>query len=146
MSWQPIPPADANGNITGYLVFYRPVLSSGETYNVVATSDMFIVLVDLAPGTQYVTRVLGSNAFGNGVSSQLVFTSTKVAGKINTLSTEKRSRTFPISVNKKHNQQFNLFHHHDQELSFKFEVKTICNLGTFQKTKVKLYTGKNEKY
>lgn len=80
VSWQPIPPADANGNITGYLVFYRPVLSSGETYNVVATSDMSVELVDLAPGTKYAIRVLGSNAFGNGVSSLLMYTSTKVAG------------------------------------------------------------------
>ena len=81
IDWRPIDAQNTNGNISGYLVFYREVLGTGENYDVMATSDLYAEMENLKPGTEYAVRVLGYNEKGNGIASRLYFERTLVAGK-----------------------------------------------------------------
>lgn len=81
IEWNAIDAQNANGNISGYLIFYQEVLETGEIYNVMATSDLYVEIINLKPGTQYAVRILGYNEKGNGVASRLYFENTLVAGK-----------------------------------------------------------------
>ena len=75
----------ANGNITGYLIFYRNYLHSAESYKVVATEELDIHLHGLEPGTKYAVRIAAYNENGIGIASKILYSATNIAGMLSSM-------------------------------------------------------------
>ena len=68
--WKQVPENKRNGNITGYIVFYREKALPAEPYKSLATTHLNSTLVGLSTFTEYTLRVLSYNKNGNGLASE----------------------------------------------------------------------------
>lgn len=81
-SWDEVPQNQQNGNIDGYLLFYRKRLSRSEPYNSLATEHLNITLLGLKVYTEYTFRLLAYNRKGNGIATRETHITTQESGKI----------------------------------------------------------------
>ncbi|XP_057300635.1 uncharacterized protein LOC130634855 isoform X2 [Hydractinia symbiolongicarpus] len=72
VTWKRLPTSQQNGDVKGYLLFYREKLYLSETYQVFSTRDMHQEITGLKPFTKYVMRLLAYTSAGNGVASDLL--------------------------------------------------------------------------
>ena len=78
--WKEIPSGQTNGNISGYILFYREKLLRSEPYKSIATVKTTVTLLGLKTYTEYTFRILGYNENGNGIASQERDVYTKESG------------------------------------------------------------------
>lgn len=76
--WDEVPVKHQNGDIEGYLVFYRPHFSQSQHYDAQASKNKNLTLTNLKHGTSYALRVLAYTTTGNGIASKLLKVSTTV--------------------------------------------------------------------
>ena len=76
-SWEEPPLQHQNGNITGYILFYKEKLLRSEPYSSIATTDLKLTLFGLKVFTEYTFRVLAYNENGNGIATEERYIYTK---------------------------------------------------------------------
>ena len=81
VTWGEVPKEYRNGNITGYIVFYRVKARLSDPYKSHATSKLSVLLNGLKRFTVYVCRVLAYISAGNGIASREVVVSTMQGSK-----------------------------------------------------------------
>ncbi|XP_065061575.1 uncharacterized protein LOC135688582 isoform X2 [Rhopilema esculentum] len=67
--WERVATNHRNGNITGYILFYKEKLLRAEHYQSIATTNLTVTLRGLLSYTEYMFRVLAYNENGNGLAS-----------------------------------------------------------------------------
>ncbi|XP_057300557.1 uncharacterized protein LOC130633755 isoform X2 [Hydractinia symbiolongicarpus] len=72
VSWSEVDITLQNGNIQGYLLFYREKFKPSDPYEVYGSVLYWAEITGLKPGTVYVIRLLAFTAAGNGVASNLM--------------------------------------------------------------------------
>ncbi|XP_057300554.1 uncharacterized protein LOC130633709 isoform X2 [Hydractinia symbiolongicarpus] len=72
VSWSEVDITLQNGNIQGYLLFYREKFKPSDPYEVYGSVGYWAEITGLKPGTVYVFRLLAFTAAGNGVASNLM--------------------------------------------------------------------------
>lgn len=80
--WMEIPIGYRNGNITGYILFYKEKLLRAQPYDSIATDKLSVTLQGLKTFTEYSFRVLAYNKKGNGIATTEAHVYTKESGKL----------------------------------------------------------------
>ena len=79
--WMEIPSGYRNGNISGYILFYKEKLLRAQPYDSIATDKLNVTLQGLKIFTEYSFRVLAYNENGNGIATTEAHVYTKESGK-----------------------------------------------------------------
>eukprot|EP00794_Sanderia_malayensis_P015286 gene15286-16863_t len=67
--WGEVPKDQQNGNVTGYILFYREKMLISASYKSLATVKLDATILGLSVFTEYVFRILSYNRNGNGLAS-----------------------------------------------------------------------------
>ena len=67
--WMEVPASYRNGNISGYILFYREKILRNQPYESIATDKLSVILQGLKIYTEYTFRVLAYNKNGNGIAT-----------------------------------------------------------------------------
>ena len=78
--WKQIPSAHQNGNVSGYILFYKEKLLRAQPYDSIATDKLTVTLQGLKTFTEYSFRILAYNENGNGIATQETHVYTKESG------------------------------------------------------------------
>ena len=80
--WDEVPQNQQNGNIEGYVLFYKERQSRSEPYSSVATKHLNVTILGLKVYTDYTFRILAYNGKGNGIATKEIHMMTQESGTI----------------------------------------------------------------
>ena len=87
-TWEQVATNQSNGNITGYILFYKEKLLRSQHYQSIATTNLTVTLRGLLSYTEYVFRVLAYNENGNGLAGDAMSIYTQDTGIKNIINIE----------------------------------------------------------